>query len=775
MALARSTFSVRIAVLIAVLFASTFPALAQTKAAAESTNRENKDPDRDREGYRGEGNIDHANKMADDDPDVPWFAGKVDKEQFQEARDAYIKMMRGLPYPEGMRNPREKAIRVMESQQPRRPVVPMSLRIGPNASPTVWTPIGPSPTPNGNTVGVSLPVSGRITAIAVHPTNPDLIYVGAAQGGVFRSLDGGATWTALTDNALSLAVGAIAIVPSNPSTILVGTGEGNGSADSFVGVGVYRIRNADGVSPILEGPFRNNTATPAVDVMTGRSITAILVHPTNPDIVFVATTGGSGGNPGSLVANAGLTVPARGLYRSLTMNQANPTFSLLDVPTGVSNFPVSDAIFDPANPNSLWVSINAQVSSGTSLVGGIWSTNNALATTPTFTRRLPLPTNNVKFAMSKAGGTTTLYAATGETVSGSPCTGPAQGAVRLWSATTATFDLLAGGRGFCTGQCFFDIAIATDPLNASKVLIGGASNSSSGNPCRSSIQLMSTNGGLSFARNDVGLHADNHVLVFAPSNNQIIYDGNDGGVFRSNDGGNSWVSLNTAGMHATQFQSVASHPGDRYLHIGGTQDNGTQMLQSNNAWTRADFGDGGHALIDTSANDEQKTVMYHTYFNQVTSATCGYARVTSVADAHDNGWTFTTALCAGNSTVLFYAPLALGPGSPNPVYFGSDRLFRAAGPDDPPVVVSQAPFFPDPTSPMTTISIARQTTSAWSVSATERSTAISRRSIRSSTSRMPRCPTAWSVTSRSIPTTAVRHTRLSAASACRRASTCGRR
>src|SRR5437764_1070034 len=69
------------------------------------------------------------------------------------------------------------------------------------ASATTWMELGPDPIPNGQTNGTSVPVSGRVAAIAVHPTNPNIIYVGAAQGGVYRSLDGGATWTPLMDNA----------------------------------------------------------------------------------------------------------------------------------------------------------------------------------------------------------------------------------------------------------------------------------------------------------------------------------------------------------------------------------------------------------------------------------------------------------------------------------------------------------------------------------------------------------------------------------------------
>src|SRR5438477_483300 len=76
----------------------------------------------------------------------------------------------------------------------------------PLISSTSWTAIGPAPIPNGQTTPVSA-VSGRVSAIAVHPTNPNIVYVGAAQGGVYRSLDGGATWTELMANAQSLAIG----------------------------------------------------------------------------------------------------------------------------------------------------------------------------------------------------------------------------------------------------------------------------------------------------------------------------------------------------------------------------------------------------------------------------------------------------------------------------------------------------------------------------------------------------------------------------------------
>src|SRR6185295_13311906 len=182
-----------------------------------------------------------------------------------------------------------------------------------------WIPLGPNPIPNGQTVGVQTATSGRTISIAVHPTNPDIVYVGAAQGGLYRSTNGGTNWTPLMDGALSLAIGAIAIAPSQPDTIYVGTGELGFCGDCFFGVGVYRIDNASTASPTISGPF-NDDAVDA-DVFTGRAIGEIVVHPTQPGTIFVATGSGIGG----IGVTANNVLPARGLFRSTNATTATPT------------------------------------------------------------------------------------------------------------------------------------------------------------------------------------------------------------------------------------------------------------------------------------------------------------------------------------------------------------------------------------------------------------------------------------------------------------------
>jgi hypothetical protein len=139
---------------------------------------------------------------------------------------------------------------VQQQQQEEEPLIEL-FAAGPQ-----WQPLGPSPIPNGQTFGpTEVPVSGRVSAIAVDPHDPNLVYVGGAQGGVYRSLDGGQNWTQLLVGAKNFAIGCITVDPVDPNIIFIGTGEGNLSADSYFGVGVYVVRNAKSSTPKLEGPF----------------------------------------------------------------------------------------------------------------------------------------------------------------------------------------------------------------------------------------------------------------------------------------------------------------------------------------------------------------------------------------------------------------------------------------------------------------------------------------------------------------------------------------
>ena len=139
------------------------------------------------------------------------------------------------------------------------------------------------------------------------------------------------------------------------------------------------------------------------------------------------------------------------------------------------------------------------------------------------------------------------------------------------------------------------------------------------------------------------------------------------------------------------------HPFDRYLMLGGTQDNGTNCLTrtARRGATRRG-GDGGYVIFDDNAQDVFTFNAYHTFFNQ-TNGQILYERTSN------NGFAWTARGCSGAGTgngiscsnaVLFYAPMAQGPGNPNVIYFGSDRLYRSINRGDNHTIVSQSPIIP---------------------------------------------------------------------------------
>ena len=672
------------------------------------------------------------------DADLGKHGGRIDREEYLRLRDEYIARKRGIE-PGMPFNPdlRRQAIDQMERQEKGRRLE--SLVSGDTLTPPLavggsWTAIGPAPLPNG--VGVSA-TTGRVTSVAVDPTNANKVYLGTAQGGVWRSLDGGTTWTAIFDSADSLAVGAVAVAPSNPTILYVGTGEFNQSADSFFGAGLYRIDNVD-TTPSLVGPINPQKTFNGLTykVFEGRSITRILVHPTNADIIFVATARGASGANG----NGKGVVPIiaqRGVFRSTNATAAkdNVDFDKLNV-GGIADADISDMVMEPGNPDNILV---AAISSPSA----IFRTTNATAATPSFTQTLAQGTGNpisfgtnnrINLAINKNGSTVTVYAATSEGPTITPACAITVNGVQTGGAIHKSIDggaswtgQLAGGQGFCAGQCFYDMPIGVNPGDANVVYIGGQINTSvnsGATPCGRLVGK-SNDGGTSFNFDSGSLHADEHALVFDGAGN--IFSGNDGGVWKGqprspNPGFQTtvWTNLNTSPLNTLQFESIAVHPTDRFIMIGGTQDNGTEFQQTSTGnWTQTEGGDGGYCLIDQSATDTTNVIYYHTFFNQ-SGNQVGFDRINLTQCVPcKNSWesrgpgVFSSGpvpLCDGSlsltscdgtpsamdnglqlsDAVLFYAPMALGPGSPNTVYFGTDRLYRSTDRGDHMTIVSQS-------------------------------------------------------------------------------------
>jgi len=445
-----------------------------------------------------------------------------------------------------------------------------------------------------------------------------------------------------------------------------------------------------------------------------------------------------------------------------------PRFTRLNVGPGTNTI-VTSAVLDPQNPNHLVCSVFGQVPGSTgnlNLQGGLYFTDNALAANPTFTRaivkgvtadgNLPLLTN-VKLALADlALGSSSnassphglvVLAATDETDTNQLD----QGLLRKSIDGGKTFPIiLKSADGFAGGQGFYNIAIAIDQTNPDNVYLAGTLSSTGadpdGPPGRGYMFIdgqvianpgppnpaakghgppngggtfqYSRDGGNTFTPSVVTLHVDSHAIAIAPSDDAVIYTGNDGGVWASGNFAVNWNDINTAGLLATQFESVVVHPSDANFTLGGTQDNGTILRRSDGSFFRADFGDGGYALIDQTAADTENVTMYHTYFNE-TGNLIGFARVLKTSCATEGEWSFMgiytgpvdpTVHCDGTTdsfngisitdNVNFYAPIALGPpigtSGADPVYFGSDTLYRSTDQGTHVTPLSPAPVEPIP-------------------------------------------------------------------------------
>ena len=549
------------------------------------------------------------------------------------------------------------------------------------ADQAVWAPLGPMPIQNGQTYGLPrVAVSGRIAAITFDPrydgASNQTVYVGSAQGGVWRSTENGANWVPITDGLPSLAIGAIAIDPTNPRLIYVGTGEGNRAGDTYYGAGLFKSADGGATWTQITGPV--STTDPKLPSFINSTFMRIEIDPSSPTTLYAATnvglTGGASG--GSGVAPLG----NRGVWKStdgaLTWRNLNPVDDAIDRSA-------TDVLLDPRNPRRVYAAIlnvgifqsEAGGEPGTwkKLEGGLPSPGNSAD--PAF-RRIFLAAGPAMAPSTE----TTLYAAFG---AGN------DDLLGIWRTTDngATWTKLINPQN--QGQANYNLALGVDPRDAKTLYYGTSANSlNNGGTLWRSRDGGQTWTDLSGGNGKGGLHADTHAVVVSPANSNVVFTANDGGAWRTDNAlgdGVGWQSLNDT-LNITQFQSIALHPTNPNIVIGGTQDNGTNRYDGDVRWTHIQDGDSGFTLIDQS----NPQVMYHTFFNQ--NNVDGARASMGPEISRDGGQSWARRGCFGCSAgagrinpsdrVGFYAPLALHSGftgtSGNVIYFGTHRLYRSA-------------------------------------------------------------------------------------------------
>lgn len=582
-----------------------------------------------------------------------------------KARAEYLQKKRGGPAPAGARQRALKEVDAMLEREGKAywdtvnkadtasltettGAAPESATAGTPApiSASQWIPIGPQAT-NPTTASGGVHVAGRVTALAVdpHDATGNTVYLGAAQGGVWKTIDGGMNWTSLTDGQLSLATGSIALDgTTNPSTIYVGTGEDSHGADSYYGVGVLKSVDGGANWTLLGQSTFGPIGPSCIDDFLGcggSRIGAIAIQPGTGGVnahLLAGTNAGFSNSPGlkwsTDAGNNWQTVASAGSAAADSVVWVSSTVALV----GMHGLGVSTCT---ASGNSISC---APSNNGINVITG----QNANTT------RVSLATDNAA---------TVVYAAL--STPGSALFGLFKSVNQglSWSQIPVT-NTNGGLFDFCTNQCFYDMLVAVNPLNGNNVLVGG-----SGNP-NVNFLFHSVDGGVSWQKDTGGIHADQHSASFKADGTKM-YIGNDGGVY-STTGINAnsavtWTELNNT-LNITQFYGYfAIHPGNSQITFGGTQDNGTQKFTGNLAWDEVTCGDGSSAVFDV--ND---TNIVYANCQDVDIRRSPSGNVSSFGSSNTQGGGISTA-----DNVSFIPPMVGDSGNPMKLYFGTYRLWRA--------------------------------------------------------------------------------------------------
>jgi len=473
---------------------------------------------------------------------------------------------------------------------------------------------------------------GRVTSVVGVPGDPNIYYVGAASGGIWKSTNGGSTWKAIFEHEKTASIGAIALAPSNPNFIWAGTGEANIRNDVIDGAGVYFSSDA-GESWKFMG------------LGDAGQISNVLVDPKNADTVFVGALGHAWG------PNA-----ERGVFRTTDGGKTWKKVLYVDDLTGVA-----DLAMQPGNPMVLYAAMwHARRYPWTLLDGGdssgIYRTTDGGETWKKLTEGLPKgPLGRIAIAVAP-------------------------------SNPSRVYALIAAGKGLLwesndMGNHWSEVsdnhALDVRPFYFSKLAVSPVDEN---NVYFLSFDLMeSDDGGKTAHLADRGVHPDHHAIWIDPHDPDRIIQGNDGGAFLSLDGAKSWRFLD--GLPIEQFYQTAVDSESPFTICGGLQDNSAWCGPSTNLgrkgvanadWYTVVGGDGEYAVPAPSDSniiyaDAQSgyTVRLdkRTHLSHFVRPYLGSVEETAPSDLkYRFNWT---------------SPIAVSGTDPNEVYLGGNVVFKS--------------------------------------------------------------------------------------------------
>ncbi len=409
-------------------------------------------------------------------------------------------------------------------------------------------------------------MSGRVTAIDAVHTNPDIMYVGTASGGLWKSTSGGIKWKPLFDKEVTASIGAVAIQQSNPSVIWVGTGEGNPRNSLNGGYGVYKS---------LDG----GKSWKSMGLEKTRHIHRIKIDPTDPNTIYVGAIGSPWGEH-----------PERGIFKTTDGGETWQNVLFVNNKTGIA-----DLVMDPTNPNKLIAAMwehkrDPWFFKSGGAGSGLYMTHDGGDNWKKLTEEDGLPKGDLgRIGIAIASGKPNIIYALVEAKKNALYKSVDGGF--KWKKINSKTDI--GNRPFYYSEIY------VDPQNENRIYSVFTYINVSEDGGKSFTQLMPA------YQADNGVHPDHHAWWIHPTNGQFMIDGNDGGVNITKDGGKSWRFVGN--LPVAQFYHINVDNEYPYNVYGGMQDNGSWRGPAyvwraqgirNSYWQEISFGDGFDVIPD---------------------------------------------------------------------------------------------------------------------------------------------------------------------------------
>ncbi|MFN0158459.1 MAG: T9SS type A sorting domain-containing protein [Bacteroidota bacterium] len=479
-----------------------------------------------------------------------------------------------------------------------------------NSSALSWTAVGPNN------------IAGRTRSIAIDPGNASIMYCGSVSGGIFKTTNAGTSWFPTNDLADNLAIGDIVIDPTNSNILYAGTGEGFFNSDAIRGAGVLKSTNG-GTTWTLQTSFSGGGFPYQINDLYIRSDAPATVYAASNTGLFRTTNGGT---------------------------------SWTYLHGGLTSLRATQIVRHPTDPLTFYVCY------GNFSTDGIYKTTNGGTNFAKLTGG-GLPASGytrVSMAIAPSNGST-LYAVFNATNNTTRGIFRSTNAGTSWDSLAKPMDPLSGATHLA-GQGWYNNVIAVDPANASIVYVGGINLYKTTNDGTSWTMISNWYSGAGYPY----VHADQHVLLFSGS---TLWIGNDGGVFRTTNGGTSYTEM-VSGLATIQYYSGAIHPTSDIFY-GGTQDNGTLKAASGGpGWTVAFGGDGGHTWVDfTTPATVWTEYVYLNIQKSVNSGSSWTKTMNGIPTSGGGSFDGTSDRC------LFIAPFTMDPSNSQRIAAGTYRVF----------------------------------------------------------------------------------------------------